>query len=121
MGKNWKETIAKEKLSDKDIDEAFKMLMDARKKALASQSNASDSKEEEEKETDTADDTAAQEPSQTDAKEFFTMDEVDKLIQKKVEEKIKKLKPQDADPLQTPSFTNVKPPVAFKVLKMKQE
>lgn len=117
MGKNWKDTISKEKLKDSEIDEALQLFLKSRvQNASASQNDAEATKE---KDSDEAAEQPAQETAQSGSKEYFTIDEVDKLIAKKVEEQLKKKK-QDENPLQTPSFVNPKPPAAFKVLKMKE-
>lgn len=122
---NLKKIIADNKLNDEEIAKALEQLILAKQKVAESQAATSP------KESDAAEAPIAQESGQTKeepkpdpkgtdpTKEFFTQKELDELIAKKVEEKLKASKVQDAQAFQNPQFVNKSPPVAYKVLKMK--
>lgn len=118
---NLKKLIADNKLKDAEIEKA---LMDFLKAKVAESQSTTSTKE-----IGEAEEQVAQEPAQIEQKpdvaapdkEFFTQKELDELIAKKVEEKLKSTKIQDNEALQVPTFVNKSPPVAYRVLKMKLE
>jgi hypothetical protein len=119
---NLKKIIADNKLSDDEIAKALEQLVLAKQKVAESQAATAPKESDAEAEESVAPE--IKEPAQQPApskpeKEFFTQKELDDLIAKKVEEKLKASKIQDQQAFQTPTFVNKSPPPAYKVLKMK--